>query len=170
MWSTVFLCDPDKIPNNSMRIVMESEPRKRPAAPHDGSLPLKKPWFDKWVVKSKQFTRVVVCCCWVSPPSAQTQLQQDQPSGLPQESPVLPQRKAAGSADPPRAQQHQQTQRALQQVRHHRQPAGQFLCPGGAGGGVKQTAGFYDVNSWGRDETTERLREQTRIYWNKTPI
>ncbi|XP_037546109.1 RNA-binding protein 26 [Nematolebias whitei] len=37
----------DKIPNNSMRIVMESEPRKRPTAPHDVGLPLKKPWFHK---------------------------------------------------------------------------------------------------------------------------
>ncbi|KAF7212295.1 RNA-binding protein 26 [Nothobranchius furzeri] len=37
----------DKIPNNSMRIVMESEPRKRPAPSHDAGLPPKKPWFDK---------------------------------------------------------------------------------------------------------------------------
>ncbi|XP_030581965.1 RNA-binding protein 26 isoform X1 [Archocentrus centrarchus] len=37
----------DKIPNNSMRIVMESDSRKRPAASHDGGLPSKKPWFDK---------------------------------------------------------------------------------------------------------------------------
>lgn len=37
----------DKIPNNSMRIVMESDSRKRPAIPHDGGLPSKKPWFDK---------------------------------------------------------------------------------------------------------------------------
>ncbi|XP_074522908.1 RNA-binding protein 26 isoform X2 [Halichoeres trimaculatus] len=37
----------EKIPNNSMRIVMESDPRKRPHLLHDGGLPLKKPWFDK---------------------------------------------------------------------------------------------------------------------------
>ncbi|KAG7482698.1 RNA-binding 26 isoform X1 [Solea senegalensis] len=37
----------DKIPNNCMRIVMESDPRKRPAVSHDGGLPAKKPWFDK---------------------------------------------------------------------------------------------------------------------------
>lgn len=37
----------DKIPNNSMRIVMESDSRKRPAPSHDGGLPTKKPWFDK---------------------------------------------------------------------------------------------------------------------------
>uniref|UniRef100_A0A7N9APE4 RNA binding motif protein 26 n=1 Tax=Mastacembelus armatus TaxID=205130 RepID=A0A7N9APE4_9TELE len=37
----------DKIPNNSIRIVMESDSRKRPALPHDGGLPSKKPWFDK---------------------------------------------------------------------------------------------------------------------------
>ncbi|KAM9408799.1 RNA-binding protein 26 [Pholidichthys leucotaenia] len=36
----------DKIPN-SVRIVMESEPRKRPPLPHDGGPPPKKPWFDK---------------------------------------------------------------------------------------------------------------------------
>ncbi|XP_034535546.1 RNA-binding protein 26 isoform X2 [Notolabrus celidotus] len=36
----------EKIPNNSMRIVMESDPRKRPHLPHDGGLS-KKPWFDK---------------------------------------------------------------------------------------------------------------------------
>uniref|UniRef100_A0A8C4EZS7 RNA binding motif protein 26 n=1 Tax=Dicentrarchus labrax TaxID=13489 RepID=A0A8C4EZS7_DICLA len=37
----------DKIPNNSMRIVMESDSRKRPPVSHDGGLPSKKPWFDK---------------------------------------------------------------------------------------------------------------------------
>lgn len=37
----------DKIPNNSMRIVMESDSRKRPAPSHDGGLPTKKPWFEK---------------------------------------------------------------------------------------------------------------------------
>ncbi|XP_041842836.1 RNA-binding protein 26 isoform X2 [Melanotaenia boesemani] len=37
----------DKIPNNSMRIVMESEPRKRPVASHDSGMLSKKPWFDK---------------------------------------------------------------------------------------------------------------------------
>ncbi|XP_040893291.1 RNA-binding protein 26 isoform X2 [Toxotes jaculatrix] len=37
----------DKIPNNSMRIVMESDSRKRAAVSHDGGLPPKKPWFDK---------------------------------------------------------------------------------------------------------------------------
>ncbi|AWP01291.1 putative RNA-binding protein 26-like [Scophthalmus maximus] len=37
----------DKIPNNCMRIVMESDPRKRPPISHDGGLPPKKPWFDK---------------------------------------------------------------------------------------------------------------------------
>ncbi|XP_034048982.1 RNA-binding protein 26 isoform X2 [Thalassophryne amazonica] len=37
----------DKIPNNSMRIVMESDSRKRPHLPHDGSIPARKPWFDK---------------------------------------------------------------------------------------------------------------------------
>lgn len=36
----------DKIPNNNMRIVMESDSRKRPPVSHDG-LPSKKPWFDK---------------------------------------------------------------------------------------------------------------------------
>ncbi|XP_007560153.1 RNA-binding protein 26 [Poecilia formosa] len=36
----------DKIPNNSMRIVMESDSRKRSALSHDGG-PCKKPWFDK---------------------------------------------------------------------------------------------------------------------------
>ncbi|KAF3832807.1 hypothetical protein F7725_026472 [Dissostichus mawsoni] len=36
----------DKIPNN-MRIVMESNARKRPPLSHDGGLPPKKPWFDK---------------------------------------------------------------------------------------------------------------------------
>ncbi|XP_047219461.1 RNA-binding protein 26 [Girardinichthys multiradiatus] len=37
----------DKIPNNSMRIVMESDSRKRPAASHDGGLSCKKPWINK---------------------------------------------------------------------------------------------------------------------------
>ncbi|KAM6943433.1 RNA-binding protein 26 [Xenentodon cancila] len=37
----------DKIPNNSMRIVMESESRKRLPPSHDGGLPPKKPWFDR---------------------------------------------------------------------------------------------------------------------------
>lgn len=37
----------DKIPNNSMRIVMESDSRKRLAGGHDGGLPNKKPWFAK---------------------------------------------------------------------------------------------------------------------------
>uniref|UniRef100_UPI0037E87AE6 RNA-binding protein 26 isoform X2 n=1 Tax=Semicossyphus pulcher TaxID=241346 RepID=UPI0037E87AE6 len=37
----------EKIPNNSMRIVMESDSRKRPHISHDGGLPSKKPWFDK---------------------------------------------------------------------------------------------------------------------------
>uniref|UniRef100_A0A8C5GXH1 C3H1-type domain-containing protein n=1 Tax=Gouania willdenowi TaxID=441366 RepID=A0A8C5GXH1_GOUWI len=32
--------------NNSMRIVMETNLRKRPAAPHEGSLPALKPWFE----------------------------------------------------------------------------------------------------------------------------
>lgn len=36
----------DKIPNN-MRIVMDSDSRKRPAVSHDGGLLGKKPWFDK---------------------------------------------------------------------------------------------------------------------------
>ncbi|XP_029354260.1 RNA-binding protein 26 isoform X5 [Echeneis naucrates] len=36
----------DKTPNNSMRIVMESDSRKRPGISHDGG-PSKKPWFDK---------------------------------------------------------------------------------------------------------------------------
>ncbi|KAK5935478.1 hypothetical protein CgunFtcFv8_020838 [Champsocephalus gunnari] len=36
----------DKIPNN-MRIVMESNARKRPPLSHDGGLPPKKPWFEK---------------------------------------------------------------------------------------------------------------------------
>uniref|UniRef100_A0A3B5KQ95 RNA binding motif protein 26 n=1 Tax=Xiphophorus couchianus TaxID=32473 RepID=A0A3B5KQ95_9TELE len=36
----------DKIPNNNMRIVMESDSRKRSAPSHDGG-PCKKPWFDK---------------------------------------------------------------------------------------------------------------------------
>lgn len=36
----------DKTPNNSMRIVMESDPRKRPPVSHDGGLPIKKPWLD----------------------------------------------------------------------------------------------------------------------------
>ncbi|XP_011608386.1 RNA-binding protein 26 isoform X1 [Takifugu rubripes] len=35
-----------KIPNNSMRIVMESDSRKR-LPPHDGGIPIKKPRFDK---------------------------------------------------------------------------------------------------------------------------
>ena len=38
---------PDKIPSNNMRIVMESDSRKRLAVSHDGGLPPKKPWFDK---------------------------------------------------------------------------------------------------------------------------
>ncbi|KAK7913173.1 hypothetical protein WMY93_013384 [Mugilogobius chulae] len=37
----------EKIPNNSMRIVMESDSRKRAAASHDGGILSKKPWFDK---------------------------------------------------------------------------------------------------------------------------
>uniref|UniRef100_A0A672INT1 RNA binding motif protein 26 n=1 Tax=Salarias fasciatus TaxID=181472 RepID=A0A672INT1_SALFA len=37
----------EKIPNNSMRIVMEADSRKRPLLSHDGILPIKKPWFDK---------------------------------------------------------------------------------------------------------------------------
>ncbi|XP_054626022.1 RNA-binding protein 26 isoform X2 [Dunckerocampus dactyliophorus] len=37
----------DKVPNNSMRIVMDSGPRKRPAGPHDGTIVHKKPWLDK---------------------------------------------------------------------------------------------------------------------------
>uniref|UniRef100_A0AAQ4PNJ5 RNA binding motif protein 26 n=1 Tax=Gasterosteus aculeatus aculeatus TaxID=481459 RepID=A0AAQ4PNJ5_GASAC len=37
----------DKIPNNSMRIVMESDLRKRPPGLLDGGLPMKKPWFEK---------------------------------------------------------------------------------------------------------------------------
>ncbi|RVE74366.1 hypothetical protein OJAV_G00021410 [Oryzias javanicus] len=36
----------EKIPNNSMRIVMESDSRKRPATSHD-SLPPKKTWFER---------------------------------------------------------------------------------------------------------------------------
>lgn len=36
----------EKIPNNSMRIVMESDPRKRPGVSHDGLILSKKPWFD----------------------------------------------------------------------------------------------------------------------------
>ncbi|CAL8350254.1 unnamed protein product [Merluccius merluccius] len=35
----------EKPPNH--RVVMESDPRKRPAGPHDGNMPPKKPWFDK---------------------------------------------------------------------------------------------------------------------------
>ncbi|XP_051918594.1 RNA-binding protein 26 isoform X2 [Hippocampus zosterae] len=37
----------DKVPNNSMRIVMDSGLRKRPAALHDGGILHKKPWFDR---------------------------------------------------------------------------------------------------------------------------
>lgn len=37
----------DKIPNNSMRIVMESDSRKRSAISHDGGIHSKKPWFEK---------------------------------------------------------------------------------------------------------------------------
>ncbi|CAN9507217.1 unnamed protein product [Ophioblennius macclurei] len=37
----------EKIPNNNMRVVMESDSRKRPLLSHDGILPMKKPWFDK---------------------------------------------------------------------------------------------------------------------------
>ncbi|XP_060891630.1 RNA-binding protein 26 isoform X1 [Labrus mixtus] len=37
----------EKIPNNSMRIVMESDSRKRPHVSHDGGLLSNKPWFDK---------------------------------------------------------------------------------------------------------------------------
>ncbi|XP_053722466.1 RNA-binding protein 26 isoform X2 [Synchiropus splendidus] len=37
----------EKIPNNSSRIVMESDPRKRPAGGHDGIYPPKKPWFER---------------------------------------------------------------------------------------------------------------------------
>lgn len=37
----------EKIPNNSMRIVMESDSRRRPPLLHDGGIPAKKPWFDK---------------------------------------------------------------------------------------------------------------------------
>ncbi|KAG7466987.1 hypothetical protein MATL_G00148460 [Megalops atlanticus] len=33
--------------NNNMRIVVESDPRKRSAGPIDGGIPPKKPWFDK---------------------------------------------------------------------------------------------------------------------------
>uniref|UniRef100_A0A8C5GZG0 C3H1-type domain-containing protein n=1 Tax=Gouania willdenowi TaxID=441366 RepID=A0A8C5GZG0_GOUWI len=36
----------EKNVNNSMRIVMETNLRKRPAAPHEGSLPALKPWFE----------------------------------------------------------------------------------------------------------------------------
>lgn len=43
----LFVSFPDKIPNNSMRIVMESDSRKRSAVSHDGGIPIKKPWFDK---------------------------------------------------------------------------------------------------------------------------
>ncbi|CAL1603638.1 unnamed protein product [Knipowitschia caucasica] len=37
----------EKIPNNSMRIVMESDSRKRAAGCHDGGILSKKPWFEK---------------------------------------------------------------------------------------------------------------------------
>ncbi|XP_061618641.1 RNA-binding protein 26 isoform X3 [Phyllopteryx taeniolatus] len=37
----------DKLPNNSMRIVMDSGLRKRPAGSHDGGILHKKPWFDR---------------------------------------------------------------------------------------------------------------------------
>ncbi|XP_061742911.1 RNA-binding protein 26-like isoform X2 [Nerophis ophidion] len=37
----------DKVPNNNMRIVMDSGIRKRPVGPHDGGIVHKKPWFDK---------------------------------------------------------------------------------------------------------------------------
>lgn len=37
----------EKIPNNSMRIVMESDSRKRALGSHDGGILSKKPWFDK---------------------------------------------------------------------------------------------------------------------------
>ncbi|XP_069553914.1 RNA-binding protein 26 [Brachyistius frenatus] len=43
----VFVNSPEKIPNNSMRIVMESDSRKRPAISHDSGPLSKKPWFDK---------------------------------------------------------------------------------------------------------------------------
>lgn len=37
----------EKIPNNSMRIVMESDSRKRAGGSHDGGILSKKPWFEK---------------------------------------------------------------------------------------------------------------------------
>ncbi|XP_061671093.1 RNA-binding protein 26 isoform X2 [Syngnathoides biaculeatus] len=37
----------DKVPNSSMRIVMDSGLRKRPAGSHDGGILHKKPWFDR---------------------------------------------------------------------------------------------------------------------------
>ena len=39
---------PDKMLNsNNMRIVLESDPRKRPMGSQDGGILSKKPWFDK---------------------------------------------------------------------------------------------------------------------------
>lgn len=37
----------EKLPNNSTRIVMNSDPRKRAAVSHDGGILSKKPWFEK---------------------------------------------------------------------------------------------------------------------------
>lgn len=37
----------EKIPNNNMRIVMESDSRKRSGGSHDGGILSKKPWFEK---------------------------------------------------------------------------------------------------------------------------
>uniref|UniRef100_A0A3B4B058 Uncharacterized protein n=1 Tax=Periophthalmus magnuspinnatus TaxID=409849 RepID=A0A3B4B058_9GOBI len=37
----------EKIPNNSMRIVMESDSRKRTTGSHDGGILSRKPWFEK---------------------------------------------------------------------------------------------------------------------------
>ncbi|XP_076011433.1 RNA-binding protein 26 isoform X2 [Genypterus blacodes] len=45
--SEVELPPREKIPNNNMRIVMESDPRKRPLVSHDGGILSKKPWFEK---------------------------------------------------------------------------------------------------------------------------
>ena len=57
------------------------------------------------------------------PPVLQPGFQQPTQAPFPQEEP-LRQHQAGGSQDPPGAEQHHQAQRALQQVRDHRQHPG----------------------------------------------
>lgn len=120
--------------SNSARIVLESDSRKRGAALHDGVIPAKKPWFDKYVfILNIHISSCFLFFCFFDlvhilrrmPFAPQTKLQQTQPPRLSQKSALLCNKHQTGhSSDSSWTQQHQQTKRALQQVWHHRQSPG----------------------------------------------